>query len=353
LPIERRPKIHPGHRTELVVKPVALPEIDASRCVHGLFASANCEACANVCPQRALFVSQDGLGILEENCDGCGLCEPACPQAAITVIGEPGLSETDAGLALFVGCEVTDTGSGCAHRIGLRALADAWRRGVRQIILAKMPCDTCKRGGAVAIEETCDKLNTLLSSRHAKPIQLSRLDPPAWRKSFERAHAVSSGAPNSALSRRQLFRAVVTPVAHRPAGEPARVFLPDTGINPLYAFVPVISADSCLACDACVRICPHDALVDLQQSYAAQPERCVGCGLCVDICESDAVAVHPMASSPPQLKLETRRCGACGAPFRTPLSQAQEKRLCRICEKVNHAQTLYQVLEDPDDDTSQ
>jgi len=353
LPIEERPEIHPGHRTELVVNPVALPEIDASRCVHGLFASATCEACANACPQRALFVSQDGLGILEENCDGCGLCEPACPQAAITVIGEPGLSETEAGLALFVGCEVSGTGPGCAHRIGLRVLTDAWRRGVRQIILAKMPCDTCNRGGAVAIEEACNKLNTLLSSRRAKPIQLGRLDPPQWRKAFERTQAVNPGAPNSVLSRRQLFRAVVTPAAHRSVGEQAQVVFPDAETSPLHAFVPVISADSCVACDACVRICPHGALTDQQESYAAQPERCVGCGLCVDVCESDAVAIHTMTSSPPHLQLKTRRCGACGAPFRTPLSQAQEKQLCRICEKVNHAQTLYQVLQDPDDDTSQ
>jgi Pyruvate/2-oxoacid:ferredoxin oxidoreductase delta subunit len=327
--------------------PVTLPEIDADRCVHGLFASATCEACATACPQHALHVSEEGLGILEENCDGCGLCEPACPQAAISVLADPGIRDTDAGLALFVGCEVTGTGAGCAHRIGLRTLAEAWRKGARQLILAKAPCNTCARREAATLEASCDKLNTLLASRNAEPMLTLHLQPPQWRAALDSAQLPAAG-----LNRRQLFRRLTTPAQHRPAEDPARFPLPDTGDRRLYAVTPVIDAGTCVACDACVRVCPHQALVDTQESYAARPERCVGCGLCVDVCDANAVAIHPMASSPPELKLEQRQCTACGAPFRLPRSQARNIQLCRICEQVNHTQRLFQVLEDPDNDTT-
>lgn len=327
--------------------PVTLPEIDADRCVHGLFASATCEACAAACPQRALHVSEEGLGFLEENCDGCGLCEPSCPQAAITVLTDPGIRDTDTGPALFVGCEVTDTGPGCAHRIGLRALAEAWRKGARQLILAKAPCNTCPRRDAATLEAGCDKLNALLASRYAEPMRSLHLQPAEWSAALQGAKLPAAG-----LSRRQLFRRLTTPAQHHPAEDPSQFPLPDTGDRCLYAVTPVIDADTCVACDACVRVCPHKALVDTQEAYVVRPERCVGCGLCVDACDSHAVAIHPMAPSPPGLKLEQRKCAACGAPFRLPRSQARNAQLCRICEQANHTQRLFQVLENPDDDTT-
>lgn len=331
----------------MVAAPGPLPEIDPDRCVHGIFASATCEACATACPRSALHVSDDGLGVLEENCDGCGLCEPACPQAAITVIAAPEIRETDSELALFVGCDVTNTGPGCADRIGLRTLAEAWRKDVRQLIVAEAPCTTCPRHGAATLEASCRNLNTLLASRSSAPMKLRRLEPQEWHAAFNSSHL-----PMSGLSRRQFFRQVTRPAQHRPTEDAAQVFLPDAGDHCLYAAIPVIAAQACIACGACTRICPHDALLDTETSYSVRPEKCVGCGLCVDACASNALVIKTMTSPPPELQLTQRTCPACGVPFRQPTDQTRDTQLCTICEQTNHTRKLFQVLEGPDDGAS-
>ena len=44
-----------------------------------------CMACVSVCPARALSdgVDEPLLGFVERNCVQCGLCETACPEAAV------------------------------------------------------------------------------------------------------------------------------------------------------------------------------------------------------------------------------------------------------------------------------
>ena len=60
----------------------ALPTFEAARCVHGLCPVATCEACVAACPRSAIECTDDGLELDIEACDGCGLCVPACPEAA-------------------------------------------------------------------------------------------------------------------------------------------------------------------------------------------------------------------------------------------------------------------------------
>ena len=44
---------------------------------------ANCGACVNLCPQKAITVKEDGLfyqlSVNNELCTGCGLCVKRCP----------------------------------------------------------------------------------------------------------------------------------------------------------------------------------------------------------------------------------------------------------------------------------
>ncbi len=44
--------------------------------------------CLKVCPQNALTLTPQGMLIDRDKCDACGLCEEACPAAALEVIGK-------------------------------------------------------------------------------------------------------------------------------------------------------------------------------------------------------------------------------------------------------------------------
>lgn len=48
----------------------------------------------------------------------------------------------------------------------------------------------------------------------------------------------------------------------------------------------------CVACGACQKVCPKEAIAVRQGCYAGvDPEKCVGCGLCVKICPAGALSI--------------------------------------------------------------
>lgn len=98
---------------------------------------------------------------------------------------------------------------------------------------------------------------------------------------------------------------------------------------------PVIDPVSCIACDACVRVCEPGALrLDpAGPSYAVDAARCTDCGLCVDICDRNAVRLErdAPAAMPTRVALYARRCRECGGDFRTTL--AGPAATCRFCSR--------------------
>lgn len=44
--------------------------------------------CIKACPADALRLTGDGMNIVRERCDACGLCQEACPAGAIEVVGK-------------------------------------------------------------------------------------------------------------------------------------------------------------------------------------------------------------------------------------------------------------------------
>lgn len=55
---------------------------------------------------------------------------------------------------------------------------------------------------------------------------------------------------------------------------------------------PVIDPDECIACEACVGVCPTDAL-EMADDVAvlARPDDCEGCGDCEQECPSGAITM--------------------------------------------------------------
>lgn len=338
-----------------------LPEVDAERCVQTVCADSGCRACVDACPVQAWIMDDDSLGIDTGRCDGCGLCVPACPEGAIGPTYRPQTRLDRGALVAFAACSVTGLGDGegmvpCLHVFGSGELLALHRDGVRRLILARGDCDQCPRGTVPRLDQRLHDLNRLLASRQQPVLRVVQRTPAEWHRHL---HQETDPASGPALGRRDFFRRIAVeavqvtgdsePSPFRPVG----AWLPPSAEGaaeaPLWPFVPVFRADQCDGCDACVRICPHGALLlesDPLQ-YRVVPEHCTNCGLCRDVCPSAAIAIEPMAAlDHPILPLFTGRCQACGTPLHMPEGRAREDGLCRICAKTNHYRNLYQVHKD-------
>lgn len=117
----------------------------------------------------------------------------------------------------------------------------------------------------------------------------------------------------------------------------------------LFAAAPVISAEICTGCDACVRACPRDVLTQINDSvnhahYHINSVSCDACGLCVELCSSGAIKVLTMVKATADIPLKIWACSDCGAPTRAPEVQGRDGGQCLICQSTGHHKKLFQVL---------
>jgi len=118
--------------------------------------------------------------------------------------------------------------------------------------------------------------------------------------------------------------------------------------------VPVIDTQACDGCDACIRLCPTDALSlrtgenEEPGCYHLEPAACTGCGICISTCEQKAVSVHSWkVPVNDRIALVQNTCKACGNRFHLPDENPHAgEELCPICRQTDHSSRLFQVLND-------
>lgn len=49
-------------------------------------------------------------------------------------------------------------------------------------------------------------------------------------------------------------------------------------------------SNKCVACGACVDVCPVEAISAGSPIYIINPDTCIDCGACVDVCPSEAIS---------------------------------------------------------------
>lgn len=345
---------------------VAIPNLLGERCVHARIETASCRACAEACPRGAWVIDEKRVGIDTGACDGCDLCVPACPEGAITSDRQ---RASDIMLwrdqpSVFRSCEYAgvpdQTGLiPCLHAIGPNELLRLYRRGATGWITSAAPCETCPRGRTQRLQDSIRQVNALLISRSLQPLSLTVLKPDAWSDSLRWATPYQAEA---VLTRRRFFRKALelavdtASEATADAAVPEAKFiaattgLPATGANDVYLYQPRIDPQQCNGCDACVRLCPHQAILleRLAESwrYRLVAEQCTGCGICRDACDQHAVSLDSLQTrQAPTVDLIAGRCTACGAPYHAPATNPITAGRCRICTRTRHTRLLYQVLE--------
>lgn len=342
-------------------RPTRQASIDAALCVHARIETSACRACVEVCPKRAWHLDDDGLTLDAVLCDGCGLCVAVCPTASIGAPrGQPIRRHVGTRLTLLAGCEyaLPEEGEGrltCLHAISVTDLLRHWRQGERVWLVVSADCAACPRGGGERFQSRVDQINDLLKSRGSPPILVKAISSAQWlslRDGREQALHARRG-----FLRRLLHRPASAmnggPAAEEPATDrqPPGLYL--TGSGPL-PWTIRLDPQACVACHACIRVCPTQALrmepvaTDaVVARYRLLHDRCTGCGMCVDVCESKAIGVQRWSRPEREdIPLRTFRCKVCGADCQAPMMRGEGVDTCWVCTRNRPARRLYQVMQD-------
>lgn len=293
------------------------------------------------------MLDDDGLSMDTALCDGCGLCVPACPRAAIspvleiTTIFDPrGRGEA------WVACEFApqpdELKIGCLHALGVRDFDRLAGKKVRTLHVLSGDCDGCPRSGSTQdIQHAARNHAHMRTSRNQPVTSLIRHEPEAFERTLARARRQEAPIDRK---RRGLFAAFLDDRAPSDTAPAA--------VGALAYHAPAIDRDRCIACDACIHLCPDGALRRLAgppPAYVLAPDACSGCGLCVDACDQHAISVQQMAAAQEtRISLDSSRCTACGAPYdRIADAPGKGGNLCRICVTTAHHKKLFQVIGSP------
>lgn len=347
-----------------------IPEVIPERCVHSRCEVSTCTCCVDSCPRDAWVLDDDSLKIDTHACDGCGLCVGACPESALATDLAPALRLLEDKKTLLLACEVIAGGKStvgvipCLHAINMAQLLGYWREGYIQILSSREHCQTCPRYPKTDLfREQVARLNSLLASRSQATLRHAELNFEIWSH-YRKTMPLVQAEVVEPVARREFLRKAITLATESTLNPldgsgsssdaldpwPSQLPEADATLDAIFPYVPQLDALRCNGCNACVRLCPHEAL-QLEQdpdskqaiAYHILAERCTGCGLCEDACDRNAVAVKSMQQQDQYVvSLTANQCKACGAAFHYPTGQV-EQAYCRICAQTNHHRNLFQV----------
>lgn len=332
-------------------------QVRPERCVHSLFEQASCNVCVTACPTAAWTLDDDGLNLDSALCDDCGLCTAACPQEALSVHLNVLYAETADERQVLAACDraAVSPGAGvipCVHSLSVRVLARLAAEGIEVMATSSGDCGNCDRGTGDRLERRLTELNRLLRSRGLGEFKHRAHTPAAWQI----LRTCASQTSSHSMERRRFLRGGLRQLTRlaqglsetdAPAGPSPASALLGGGGSGVAEWRPLLDEKACDGCSACIRLCPTHALEfdDTHHRYQVFPDLCTGCRVCGDVCEANAITPVPLADATPYaVRLEQRRCRACGVEFRLPIARADTESLCPTCRKTNHYRHLFQVL---------
>ena len=335
-------------------------EVYEGKCVHSKFLKAGCTKCLDSCPQNSITIS-DRVIAVNENCDLCGICSAYCLENAIKPVFNISSFNFEAN-NIFISCELfpeQDTNLiSCVHALGLKELAYLHEQGIREIFLAPADCNNCQRNSANdESKNQLKQLNSLLKSKNQDGINFNFVTDKKSFQSIKNSHQKAIELQN--MSRRSFFKwGLKQAVELKHKEEITELNLVNLAtVSKIKPFAIAIDTKKCTACNDCLNICPHKAIIEFVTNensldlttaskvnyyYQINAQYCTGCKLCVDICEENAINIaNWQQQDQNNIEINKQKCQICGVPFNTI---ATTSSVCLICKQKQSKFGLYQIM---------
>ena len=309
---------------------MGLISVNEEACLNYNYKKNGCRNCRDLCPQKCW---NDAGQIETEKCNGCGLCQAACP---VDAIGVEGISVTHWAqvvekkeTTLHFSC--TRFGTGPWSCLGFLTARDMIalaltgnEKDICDVVIHDIKCRQCNPPVSTHLEREIAVANSFLLEFGKRKVQ----------------HGENVGACatiETLLDRRAFFSSLL-----KVGAQTARnVIWPGDSVAPLpknawrqqtlqkidwpqgvqSAFPVLTVAENCIACGMCEKICPTKAITSFAKETGLElthaPFACTGCGLCLEHCPEEAIAFAQTGSNLPYLLIskEFPHCNECGALF--------------------------------------
>lgn len=339
--------------------------LKSQNCIRNISPRSRCSCCSDVCPVNGVKLTS--VGIIIEDCIGCGLCVGVCPGQALGLPTVDWIGETwgGGGGEIFFHCKKIKAESQlnsrgitvpCLGAVPVECYVSLAANYSSVYLYQPQSCGQCEiKNGLPMFEASVESAKQLLQlfDVHERLIihsneALSGFLPGREtaraldRRSFlsmialnmRRAPAaiieIATPVPGTVFSGNQLNRrkeliSALKQLALRASGSPP-VSLP--------IITPQIQ-QSCYFCGACAKLCPAGAL---RQSEVADvvlleinPSLCRACNLCFNICPQGAIAFSPAVDTQDLLSEKFK------------ILSAGEQKKCSNCESGYVANSLAEV----------
>lgn len=297
--------------------------VATSRCLRMRYAESGCARCATICPASAVSL-EDGLELLERNCNGCLACTTVCPSGALETQAD--FSRLIAALAshpfpvLVVGCG--KGGASVHHRLPCLGMLSSehllalYAAGGAVVQLDAAGCGGCPAGTMLSglearLRETGESCGLPLGERvrvvtDGREIDFREeaLDRRGFFQSFRKLafQGIATALAPSSTERQPLSYMDKSLPVRRGVLNAAIASLPGESaatVRKAFSF-SLGFGGACDGCLGCVRACPTEALAEPDGDSAEEtrpplfdPARCSGCGLCAEFCLSGAIRLEP------------------------------------------------------------
>lgn len=227
----------------------------------------------------------------------------------------------------------------------LQALAQLYSAGCRRIVVAET--DEIPADRAAWRADVLGFFAEILVPRGFEPVKIRRVGADARPARLLAGHAAETAR---VWSRRGLVGATALDAEDHPDALTDLQRFHAQAPQVRFAAVPRIDPRRCTGCDACLNVCPHEVLTQINDKngkphYATEAANCDACGLCVGVCASSAIDLDCMTFEPSKIPLRHWTCRACGVSVHAPeRNEGEDDGYCEICRGNGHHKKLFQVL---------